>query len=260
MRKTWKIRCHQNSLTLNILPLFCAKIGKEIVLSAPYYRQVIALSPHILRFKAQINAAPKIKLYDKWSHKTPYQKSDIGRTFRFSRLQSQLQGNDCDKVALGVFTPVTLCVCVHACACVPITIQTFTAPSHNCFVRTFTSSFGRTHTVQLCNEQCTCPGFLSSLIRNCIAWCLVLSLIKCPYQSSGTSYETLNMPQVVSSVFILGVSIFLPPAPETPWRAVYVDLVSPFSSHRAEAERWSNLLRSATIQSESLMTEKVFSN
>lgn len=259
MRKTWKIRYHQNSLTLNILPLFCAKIGKEIVLSAPYYRQVIALSLHILRFKAQIKAVPKIKLYDKWSHKTPYQKSNIRRTFRFSRLRSQLQGNDCDNIALGVFTPVTVSVCV-CFVCTPITTQTFTAPSRNCFVRMFTSSFGRMGTVQLCSEQYTCSGFLSSLIRKCIPRCLMQSLMKCPYQSSQTSYATLNMPQVVSSICILGISVLFLPGPETPWRAAYAGLFSPFSSHRAEADRWNNLLRSVTIQPESLMTAKVFSN
>lgn len=144
MRKTWKIKYHQNSLTLNILPLFCAKKkGKEIALSAPYYREVIALSLYILRFKAQIKAVPKIDLYDKWSHKTRYQKSNIRRTFRFSGLWNHLQGNNCDKVALGVFTPVTLCVCVYV---PPITTQIFTTPSHNCFVRTFDASFERMDT------------------------------------------------------------------------------------------------------------------
>lgn len=190
MRKTWRIRYHPNSFTLSILPLFCAKIGKEIVLSAPYYRYVIALSPHIFSFKAQIKAVPKIKLYDKWSHKTPYQKTNIRKTFRFSRLWSQLQGNYCDKLALGITMPVPLCVCVY------IKQSRFSL---------------RPHII------------------------------------------------VLSRLFILGVSILLP-APEKYWRAVYVSLFFPFSSHRAEAERQSNLHRSATIQPESLMTENVFSN
>lgn len=125
MRKTWKIRYHQNSLTLNILPLLCAKRGKEIVLSAPYYRQVIALSPHCLWFKAQIKAAPKIKLHDKWSHKAPYWKSNLRRAFRFWRLQRQLQGSGCDKVALGVLTPAALCTCLNMATA----MQTFTAPT-----------------------------------------------------------------------------------------------------------------------------------
>lgn len=70
-------------------------------------------------------------------------------------------------------------------------------------------------TVQLCNEQCTCSGFLSSLIKIHIVQYLMQSLIKCLCQSSGTLYATLNMPQVVPSIFILRVSILLP-APETP--------------------------------------------
>lgn len=155
MRKTWKIRYHQNSLTLNILPLLCAKRGKEIVLSAPYYRQVIALSPHCLWFKAQIKAAPKIKLHDKWSHKAPYWKSNLRRAFRFWRLQRQLQGSGCDEVALGVLTPAALCTCLNMATA----MQTFTAPTHNCLVRTFTSSFERTGTVRLCSQQGTCSGF-----------------------------------------------------------------------------------------------------
>lgn len=113
MRKTWKIWYHQNSLTLNILPLFCAKIGREIVLSAPYYRQVITLSLHNLQFKAKIKAVPKKKIYDKWSHKTPYQKSNI-RTFRFSRLQSQLQGNDWQSCPWSFYTSNPVHVCASA--------------------------------------------------------------------------------------------------------------------------------------------------
>jgi len=100
--------------------------------------------------------------------------------------------------------------------CEAMTTQTSTAPSHHGFVRAFTSSFGRMDAVQLCHEQCTCSGFLSSLIRKCTARCLLQSLMKCPYQSSGTSYATLNMPQVMSSIFILEVSVLLLPGPQKP--------------------------------------------
>lgn len=74
--------------------------------------------------------------------------------------------------------------------------------------------------------------FLCAPIRSCLVQCLMQSLMKFPYHPAGIPSAALNVPRVMSSICIPGMSFLLLGGPEKAWKDTYICLLYTFPSQR----------------------------